>query len=141
MQSPEFAAALLGLDKTNKTTLEAIADATRGKLVPNTVKVVAITLAQDGSSVNLTVNADVASDIAGTIVSRYYQFAGHDTVKVNIKVLKKYSLSDVDWIDHYTTPEPVSITPTTVGTVSVPIEGPLDLTSAFFKLELIEVTP
>ena len=93
MQSAEFAAALLGLDKANKTTLEAIAEVTRGKLVPNTVKVVSIALEPDGSAVNLSVGADVASGIAGSVVEQYYLFKGSDTVKVTVKVWKKASLN------------------------------------------------
>ena len=62
MQSPNFVAAVMGITNgTYQTTLEAIAEATRGKVVPNSVKVVAISLEQDGSAVNLTVNADVAA--------------------------------------------------------------------------------
>ena len=141
MQSAEFAAALLGLDLSNKTTLEAIAEATRGKLVPNSVKVVAISLEHDGSAVNLTVNADVASSISGTVVSRYYKFSGSEEVKVKIKVLKKDSLVDTTWTEVYTTPEPVLITPETAETVVVPFDEQLDLSSGFFKVELVEVVP
>ena len=138
MKSAEFAAALLGLDLANKTTLEAIAEATRGKLVPKSVRVVAFSLAQDGSTVNLTVGADVVSGIAGTIVEQYYKFAGSDTVKVNVKVLKKNALNDVEWIEVYKTAEPISITATTCETIPVQIDQQ-HLDSGFFKLELEEV--
>ena len=141
MQSAEFASALLGLDLSNKTTLEAIAEATRGKLVPNSVKVVAIALEQDGSAVNITVNADVASGIAGTVVSQYYSFAGSDEVKVLVKVWKKDSLEDADWEVVYTSPEPVTITPQADETIVVPFDDQLDLSSGFFKVELVEVVP
>ena len=141
MQSAEFASALLGLDLSNKTTLEAIAEATRGKLVPNSVKVVAIALEQDGSAVNLTVNADVASGITGTVVAQYYSFAGSDEVKVLVKVWKKDSLEDADWEVVYTSPEPVTITPQTDETIVVPFDEQLDLSSGFFKVELVEVVP
>ena len=139
MQSAEFAAALLGLDLSNQTTLEAIAEATKGKLVPNSVKVVAISLEQDGSAVNLTVNADVASGIAGTVVSQYFSFVGSDTVKVMIKVFKKDSLDDTAWTEVYTSPDPVTITPETDETVVVPFDEQLDLSSGFFKVLLEEV--
>jgi uncharacterized protein (DUF2141 family) len=141
MQSAEFAAALLGLDKSNKTTLEAIAEATKGKLVPNSVRVVAIALEQDGSAVNITVNADVASGIAGTVVSQYYSFAGSDEVKVKVKVWKKDSLEETDWKVVYTSPEPVAIKPEVDETIVVPFGKQLDLSSGFFKVELVEVLP
>jgi len=139
MQSETFVAALLGLDLKNKTTLEAIAEVTRGKLVPNSVRVVGIALEPDGSAVNLTVNADVASGISGTVVSQYYEFTGSDTVHVLVKVLKKDSLEDTDWTLVYTTPEPVAITPQTNETVVVPFDKQLDLKSGFFKVKLEEV--
>jgi uncharacterized protein (DUF2141 family) len=138
MQSPEFASALLGLDKTNKTTLEAIAEATRGKLVPNTVKVVSIALEPDGSAVNLSVGADVASGIAGSVVEQYYLFKGSDTVTVNLKVWKKDSLGDPTWAEAYTTT--VTLKKDTYGTVVVPIDKTkVDLKSGFFKVDLEEV--
>ncbi|MBQ8125968.1 MAG: DUF1735 and LamG domain-containing protein [Kiritimatiellae bacterium] len=139
MQSTDFVVALLGLDLANKTTLEAIAEVTRGKLVPNSVRVVGIALEPDGSAVNLTVNADVASGISGTVVSQYYEFTGSDTVHVLVKVLKKDSLEDTDWTLVYTTPEPVVITPQTNETVVVPFDTQLDLKSGFFKVKLEEV--
>ena len=138
MQSAEFAAALLGLDKANKTTLEAIAEVTRGKLVPNTVKVVSIALEPDGSAVNLSVGADVASGIAGSVVSQYYLFEGSDTVTVNVKVWKKDSLSDSTWTEAYT--KKVTLKKDTYGTVVVPIDKTkVDLKSGFFKVDLVEV--
>ena len=139
MQRADFVVALLGLDLSNKTTLEAIAEVTRGKLVPNSVRVVGIALEPDGSAVNLTVNADVASGISGTVVSQYYEFTGSDTVHVLVKVLKKDSLEDTDWTLVYTTPEPVAITPQTNETVVVPFDEQLDLKSGFFKVKLKEV--
>ena len=139
MRSEIFVAALLGLDLKNKTTLEAIAEVTRGRLVPNSVRVVGIALEPDGSAVNLTVNADVASGISGTVVSQYYEFTGSDTVHVLVKVLKKDSLEDTDWTLVYTTPEPVTITPQTNETVVVPFDEQLDLKSGFFKVKLEEV--
>ena len=139
MQSADFVAALLGLDFSNTTTLDAIAEVTRGKLVPNSIRVVAITLEPDGSAVNLTVNADVASGISGTVVSQYYEFTGSDTVQVLVKVWKKDSLEDATWEVVYTTPEPVTITPQTNETVVVPFDTQLDLKSGFFKVELVEV--
>ena len=111
---------------------------TRGKLLPNTVKVVAFSLEQDGSAVNLSVGADVASGIAGTVVEKYYEIPSSKAVKVTVKVWKKSSLSDSDWIDFYTS-DPVTITSETYGNVVVPLNGPLDLTSGFFKIELEEV--
>ena len=140
MQSADFVAAVLGITNgTHKTTLEAIAEVTRGKLVPNSVRVTAITPEPDGSAVNLTVNADVASGISGTVVSQYYEFTGSDTVKVLVKVWKKDSLENTDWTVVYTTPEPVTITPQTNETVVVPFDTQLDLKSGFFKVELVEV--
>ena len=137
MQSEDFVSALLGLDLANKTTLEAIAEVTRGKLVPNTVKVVSIALEPDGSAVNISVGADVASGISGTVVEKYYTFPASNEVKVKVKVWKKNSLSDALWTEFYTS-DPVSITPTTYGNVVVPLNGPLDLASGFFKVELLE---
>jgi len=140
MQSPEFAAALLGLDKTNMTTLEAIAEATRGKLVPNTVKVVSIALEPDGSAVNLSVGADVASGIAGSVVAQYYLFEGSDTVKVTVNVWKKTSLDDAEWTLVTPQPDPVTLKPDTYGQVVIPINNPeVDLKSGFFKVDLVEV--
>ena len=139
MQSPNFVAAVMGITTgTYQTTLEAIAEATRGKLVPKSVRVVAFSLAQDGSTVNLTVGAEVASGIAGSIVEQYYQFAGSDTVKVNVKVLKKNALSDAEWTVVYTTADPVTITSEMHETIPVQIDDQ-DLASGFFKLELEEV--
>ena len=140
MQSPDFLASLLGLDLSNTTTLEAIAEATRGKLVPNTVKVVSIALEPDGSAVNLSVGADVASGIAGSFISQYYLFEGSDSVKVTVKVWKKASLDDVEWTLVTPQPDPVTLKPDTYGTVVVPINNPeVDLKSGFFKVELEEV--
>ena len=139
MQSPNFVAAVMGIETgTYQTTLDAIAEATRGKLAPKSVRVVAFSLAQDGSTVNLTVGADVASGIAGTIVERYYQFAGSNTVNVNVKILKKNALSDAEWTEVYKTSTPVSISAETYETIPVQIESQ-DLSSGFFKLELEEV--
>ena len=139
MQSPNFVAAVMGITTgTYQTTLEAIAEATRGRLVANSVRVVAFSLAQDGSTVNLTVGAEVASGIAGSIVEQYYQFAGSDTVKVNVKVLKKNALSDTEWTVVYTTADPVTITAEMHETIPVQIDDQ-DLKSGFFKLELEEV--
>ena len=139
MQSPNFVAAVMGISTgTYQTTLEAIAEATRGRLVPKSVRVVAFSLAQDGSTVNLTVGAEVASGIAGSIVEQYYQFAGSDTVKVNVKVLKKNALSDAEWTVVYTTADPVTITSEMHETIPVQIDDQ-DLASGFFKLELEEV--
>jgi len=141
MQSTNFVAAVMGITNgTYQTTLEAIAEATRGKLVPKSVRVVAIALEQEqGSSVaktvNITVGADVASGIAGTIIEQYYQIAGSDTAKVNVKVLKKDALSDLEWTVVYTTPEPVSITAGRYETIPVQIESQ-KLNSGFFKVEL-----
>ena len=139
MQSPNFVVAVMGISTgTYQTTLEAIAEATRGRLVPKSVRVVAFSLAQDGSTVNLTVGAEVASGIAGSIVEQYYQFAGSDTVKVNVKVLKKNALSDAEWTVVYTTADPVTITSEMHETIPVQIDDQ-DLASGFFKLELEEV--
>jgi hypothetical protein len=66
------------------------------------------------------------------------QFAGSDTVKVNVKVLKKNALSDTEWTVVYTTAEPVSITSEMHETIPVQIDDQ-DLASGFFKLELEEV--
>ena len=90
---------------------------------------------------NITVNADVASGIAGTVVSQYYSFAGSDEVKVLVKVWKKDSLEDADWEVVYTSPEPVTITPQADETIVVPFDDQLDLSSGFFKVELVEAVP
>jgi len=137
MQSESFVAALLGLETSNKTTIEAIAEAIKGKVVPNTVKVVAFSLDQDGSKVNLSVGADVASGIAGTVVEKYYAFPGSGSVSVKVKVWKKDALDAGDWVEHYTS-DPVTITAETYGNVEVPLDPSLDLASGFFKVELIE---
>jgi hypothetical protein len=139
MQSEKFVLALLGYTNlVNKTTLAAIAEVTRGKLVPNTVKIVSIALEPDSSAVNLSVGADVASGIAGSVVEQYYLFDGSDTVTVNLKVWKKESLSDPTWAEAYTTT--VTLKKDTYGTVVVPINNPeVDLKSGFFKVELEEV--
>jgi uncharacterized protein (DUF2141 family) len=139
MQSAEFVAALLGLDTSNKTTLEAIADVTRGKLVPNSVRVVGIALEPDGSAVNLTVNADVASSISGTVVSQYYTFVGSGSVDVRITVWKKNSLSDAAWTNVFTS-SVVTIKAQADEKVKVGLgTTPLDLKSGFYKVELEEV--
>jgi hypothetical protein len=138
MQSEEFVSALLGLDLSNKTTLEAIAEITRAKLDPKTVKVVAFSLEQDGSAVNLSVGADVASGISGSVNEKYYEIPASKSVKVKVKVWKKNSLSDTEWIEFYNS-DPVTITSETYGNVVVPLNGPLDLASGFFKVELEEV--
>ncbi len=138
MQSAEFAAALLGLDLSDRTTLEAIAAVTKGRLVPSSVKVVSIALEPDGSAVNLTVGADVASGIAGTVVSQLYQFSGSDTAKVVVKVLRKSSLADAKWTKACSVK--MTLTPSTYGTVVVPIDkSKVDLANGFFKVELEEV--
>ena len=139
MQNENFLAALLGLDKSNKTTLEAIAEATKGKLVPNSVKVVAISLEPDGSAVNLTVNADVASGISGTVVSQYYEFNGSDTAEVIIEVWKKDSLEDAEW--KLVVSEPATITAESDETLRVPFAQQLDLKSGFFKVRVTDVVP
>ena len=138
MQSPEFASALLGLNLANTTTLDAIAEATRGRVKPDTFKVVAISLEQEQGSSNakkvyLSVDAEVASGIAGTVVSKYYQFAGSDTATVNIKIYKKNSLSD-PWGEPTT--QSVTISRDQCGIVPVDLDNSLDLTSGFFKVEL-----
>jgi hypothetical protein len=139
MQSAEFAAALLGLDKTNKTTIEAVYAAAKANLDPKTVKVVAFSLTQDGKAVNLSVGADVASGISGTVIEKIYEIPASKSVKVNVKVLKKNSLDDALWTEFYTTPNPVEITSETYGNVEVPLGAGVDLTSGFFKVELEEV--
>ena len=139
MQSEKFVLALLGYTNlVNKTTLAAIAEVTRGKLVPNTAKIVSIALEPDSSAVNLSVGADVASGIAGTVVEQYYLFEGSDTVTVKITVLRKDSLSDATWTEAYTTTK--TIKNDQYGTVVVPIDKTkVDLKSGFFKVELEEV--
>ena len=145
MESPTFVAAVMGITTgTYQTTLEAIAAATRGKIVPKSVRVVAITLEQEkGSSnakkVNITVGADVASGIAGSFVSNYYTFVGSDTATVKVKVLKKNSLEDAVWTLSSVTSDPITLKAATPGTVSVLLDNELDLKSGFFKIELEEV--
>ena len=138
-QHVEFVAALLGLNLEDKTTIEAIYNAAKAKLDPKSVKVVAFSLTQDGKAVNLSVGADVASGISGTVIEKIYEIPASKTVKVKIKVLKKKSLEDALWTEFYTTPNPVEITSEMYGNIEVPLGDGVDLSSGFFKVELEEV--
>ena len=139
MQSESFAAALLGLDTSHKTTLEAIAEATRAAIAPDSVKVVSLSITQDGSAAVIAVGADVASGISGTVVGKLYKFDGGDTVNVKVKVWKKNSLGDAAWTLSTETTEAIPLSADTYGTVEVPLTSALDLTGGFFKVELEEV--
>jgi len=138
MQSANFVSALLGLDTSNKTTIDAINAAVKAKIATNSVKIVSFALEPDGSAVNITVGAEVASGIAGSIVSKLYKFDGAGEVNVKVKVFKKDSLDEATWTEYYTSTDSVTLTSETTGTVKVPLDPTLDLTSGFFRIELIE---
>ena len=138
MQSANFVSALLGLDTSNKTTIDAINAAVKAKIATNSVKIVSFALEPDGSAVNITVGAEVASGIAGSIVSKLYKFDGAGEVNVKVKVLMKDSLDEATWTEYYTSTDSVTLTSETTGTVKVPLDPTLDLTSGFFRIELIE---
>ena len=138
LQSAEFVSAILGLSVKETTTIDAINAAVKAKIATNSVKIVSFALEPDGSSVNITVGAEVASGIAGSIVSRIYKFDGTGEVNVKVKVFKKNSLDEAAWTEYYTSTDSVTLTSETTGTVKVPLDPTLDLTSGFFYIELIE---
>ena len=138
LQSAEFVSAILGLSVAETTTIDAINAAVKAKIATNSVKIVSFALEPDGSSVNITVGAEVASGIAGSIVSKLYKFDGAGEVNVKVKVLKKDSLDEATWTEYYTSTDSVTLTSATTGTVKVPLDPTLDLTSGFFRIELIE---
>lgn len=131
-QSSGFAAALLGLDTANRTTIEAIRAAVNAKVQPNSVKITAITFDRANSRVLLTVDAEVASNIAGDTITRYY---GLDTATVTVNVYKKTSLAEAGWGD------PIKSEVVTLGAASatVPVDlAGLDTSSGFFKVEVVQ---
>ncbi len=138
LQSPGFVSTVLGLSVAETNTIDAINAAVKAKIATNSVKIVSFALEPDRSSVNITVGAEVASGIAGSIVPKLYKFDGAGEVNVKVKVFKKDSLDEATWTEYYTSTDSVTLTSETTGTVKVPLDPTLDLTSGFFRIELID---
>ena len=129
-----FAAALTGLDVSNKSSIEAIRDAIEKKVVPNTLRITSITLDTTGAKVILGVDADVAESIAGRLFGQIYNLTpGTETADVVVKVYKKTSLAQADW--ELVQTKPVSIGAGEVN-VEVDLDEAVDYTSGYFRVEV-----
>ena len=134
-QGSDFAAALVGIDVANKSSIAALREAIEKKV--KTVKVTSITLDAANNSIRLTVNGDVATSIAGQMLNKFYTVAGAvDYAEVTLKLYRKTNLAQADW-------ELVSEKNVRIGTGDVVVvqqisSAEADLKSGFFKVEVVQ---
>ena len=135
-QNGSYAKILLGLSGGNLTA-ETLCAAVRSqsKVNSSSVKITSLTLDPTANRVVLTFDADVTPSVAGQLVSQVYGISiGTKTVTVN--VYEKKTLAEAGW----------SLKTTVRGievgngqkSVEVPLDPTLDLSSGFYKVEVVE---
>jgi hypothetical protein len=134
-QGSDFAAALVGLDVNNRTSIEAIREAVAKKV--KTVRVTSLAINAEGSKIVLGVDGDVADSIAGEAFKQFYEIgATEDFAKVKLLVYKKENLAQADW----TLVETLDNVQIGAGAVfvEVPLQSQLDMKSGFYKVEVVQ---
>ena len=91
----EVAKTMLGL--TGEITIDAIRAAVEKKIVKDSVKITALTFDQENGKVILNIDADVASSVAGQMLSKWYTVVPEDTVTVKVHVYKTDNLASAVW--------------------------------------------
>ena len=115
------------------TSIDAIREAVEKKVKDGTVKISSIVFDPVGKKVVLAVDAEVADTVAGEIFSKIYEFPSDDEAKVTVKVYRKDSLAQADWVlVHAKENVPVGKHSQYVE-VSLP-DG--DYTSGFYRVEI-----
>ena len=126
---------LLGVNSSgDTTTINAIRKAVEKKVKAGTVRITSIKFDPTGKKVVLAVDAEVADTVAGELFSKIYEFSPGDEVVVKVKVFRKDSLVQAEWV-------PVGDAQTvSVGVhsqeVSVPLPSGTDYTSGFYRVEI-----
>jgi hypothetical protein len=134
-QGSDFAAALVGINVANKSSIAAIREAIEKKV--KAIKVTSITLDPVNNKVRLTVNGDVAPSVAGQMLNQFYNVAGSlDYAEVTLKIYKKTTLAQASW-------EFVSDKIVKIGTGDVVVSADIDpteadLKSGFYKVEVVQ---
>ena len=126
------AAEMLGL--SGKTSIDAINAAVQKKIVNGSVKITSMTFDQANGKIELTVDADVASSVAGQLLSKWYTVAPEETVTVKVHVYKTDNLASAVWPEVEGSPFTKTFG---VSEQSVEVDlGSGDFTSGFFKVEV-----
>ena len=115
-----------------------INEAAKARITPDSLKITSMVLDRESKKVVMTVNAEVASSIAGTVVAKYFYFKGSDAKKVNVtvEVYKKNTLMDAEWKLVASVPKTIESDKDDI--VEVPLGDEIDLSSGFFKVEAVE---
>ena len=126
---------LLGVNSSgDTTTINAIRKAVEKKVKAGTVRITSIKFDPTGKKVVLAVDAEVADTVAGELFSKIYEFSPGDEVVVKVKVFRKDSLVQAEWVP---VGEPQTVS---VGVhsqeVSVPLPSDTDYTSGFYRVEI-----
>ena len=125
---------LIGAEAGDGTTsMDAIRAAVEKKVKDGTVRITSIVFDPVGKKVVLAVDAEVADTVAGEIFSKIYEFPSDDEAKVTVKVYRKDSLAQADWVLVHTKEN------VPVGKHSQYVEVSLpdgDYTSGFYRVEI-----
>ena len=127
---------LLGANSSGKTTtIDAIREAVEKKVKDGTVKITSIAFDPVDKKVVLAVDAEVADSVAGELFSKIYEFPSDDEAKVTVKVYRKDSLVQADWVLVHTEAN------VAVGKHSQYVEVDLpdgDYTSGFYRVDIVQ---
>ena len=124
---------LLGFGSdAREDTIAAIREAVEKKIDPSTVKVTSLVVDATNKQVILTVTADVADSIAGSLLSPVYTLP--TTAKVYVDIYKKASLVDPNWV--YVNTYEKEVSTALDAKITVPVTE--DFTSGFYKVEVRE---
>lgn len=124
---------LLGFGSdAREDTIAAIREAVEKKIDPSTVKVTSLVVDATHKQVILTVTADVADSIAGSLLSPVYTLP--TTAKVYVDIYKKASLVDPNWV--YVNTYEKEVSTALDAKITVPVTE--DFTSGFYKVEVRE---
>lgn len=135
-QSADFAAALVGLDVRNVSSMSAIRDAIEKKVVPNTLKITSLTLDISGAKVVLGVDAEVADTIAGIKFNEIYGIvSGKNYATVTLKVYAKETLAEATWTLVQEKKVNIGADRTLV---EVPLSSTLDMKAGYYKVEVVQ---
>lgn len=133
-QNGSYARILLGLTGGSLTTENLIA-AVRSQATMSELNITSLTLDPVQNRVVLTFDADVQPSVAGQLVSQVYGLSV-ETKRVTVKVYEKKTLAEAGW----------SLVTTVRGVeigkgeqcVEVPLDPTLNLTSGFYKVEVVD---
>ena len=124
---------LLGFGSdAREDTIAAIREAVEKKIDPSTVKVTSLVVDATHKQAILTVTADVADSIAGSLLSPVYTLP--TTAKVYVDIYKKASLVDPNWV--YVNTYEKEVSTALDAKITVPVTE--DFTSGFYKVEVRE---